>query len=66
MDMVVPEACGLHGTKEQIKAQLKAKLSRIPTRFKIEPRCDAPLLASAAMTLVQSERGRIVDFFKRQ
>lgn len=66
MDMMVPEACGLRGDAEHVKAQLKAKLSRIPTRFKIEPKCDAPLLASAAKTVVQSERGRIADFFKRQ
>ena len=45
--------------------QLRAKLSRIPTRFKIDSKCDAPLLAAAAKALVAQERTRILEFFQR-
>jgi hypothetical protein len=66
-EMVVPPGCGdIRGSKTEVAEQLKAKLSRIPTRFKIEPKCDAPLLASAAKTLVDRERGRILEFLRPQ
>ena len=50
---------------EERVAQLRAKLSRIPTRFKIDSKCDAPLLAAAAKALVAQERTRILEFFER-
>jgi len=64
LQMTVPEGCHIGGADEKDrKVQLKAKLSSIPTRFKIDPKCDAPLLAAAAKTLVGHEASRIAEFF---
>ena len=61
----VPPGCDISGTGQERIDQIRAKLSRIPTRFKIDTKCDAPLLAAAAKTLVEHERARILEFFKR-
>jgi hypothetical protein len=63
--MQVPAGCDVTGTGEERVTQLRAKLSRIPTRFKIDSKCDAPLLAAAAKALVAQERTRILEFFQR-
>ena len=65
LQMAVPAGCDIRAADEKDrKVQLKAKLSSIPTRFKIEPKCDAPLLAAAAKALVEHQAPRIAEFFQ--
>jgi hypothetical protein len=63
--MDVPAACDIDGSGAERTQRLRIRLSQIPTRFKIDAKCDTPLLAAAAKTLVDRERARIVEFFKQ-
>jgi hypothetical protein len=64
-DLNVPASCDIRESGPQRVEKIRARLSQIPTRFKIDTKCDAPLLAAAAKTLVARERGRIMEFFKQ-
>ena len=42
------------------------KLRNIPTRFKVDPKCDAPLLERAAKELVAKNKQRLQAFFAEE
>lgn len=50
----------------QKESDVAEKLRSIPTRFKVEAKCDAPLLQRAASELVRENKGRIQKFFREQ
>ena len=50
----------------QTESDVAEKLRSIPTRFKVDPKCDAPLLQRAASELVRENKGRIQQFFREQ
>jgi hypothetical protein len=52
--------------KPQDVAVVAAKLRNIPTRFKIDAKCDAPLLQRAAKELVAQNKQRLLEFFAQK
>jgi hypothetical protein len=56
--------CGWHTPQKE--SDVAEKLRSIPTRFKVDRQCDAPLLERAAQELVQSNKDRIQQFFRDQ
>ncbi len=50
----------------QTESEVAEKLRSIPTRFKVDPKCDAPLLQRSASELVRQNKGRIQKFFREQ
>ena len=57
--------CGW-GDKPQDVAVVAAKLRSIPTRFQVEPKCNAPLLERAAKELVAKNKKRLMEFFAQE
>src|SRR5262249_38943725 len=58
---------GLCGwTTPQDVAAVANRLSTIPTRFKVDPKCDAPLLRRAAQELVAKNKRRLQVFFEQE
>ena len=53
-------------TTPQKESDVAEKLRSIPTRFKVDPECDAPLLQRAASELVRENKDRIQQFFREQ
>jgi len=58
---------GLCGWNHPLAAvEVETRLRAIPTRFTIDPKCDAPLLQRAARELVRNQRERIRQIFSTQ
>jgi hypothetical protein len=58
-----PQGLCKWGDAPQPVAVVLDKLRTIPTRFKVDPECDAPLLHRAAQELVAKNKQRLLDFF---
>jgi len=54
------------GDAPQPVAVVADKLRTIPTRFKVDPECDAPLLHRAAQELVAKNKQRLLEFFAQK
>lgn len=56
--------CGWNSPQKEF--DVAEKLRSIPTRFKVDSECDAPLLRRAARELVRRHKERIQQFFREQ
>jgi hypothetical protein len=60
-DDPIPAGCPAGLTPKDVKRIIR----QIPTRFKIDEHCHAPLLIAAAKKVVEKQRNRIVNFLQK-
>lgn len=64
---IAAQPSGVCGYSQPVKEQdVESRLRSIPTRFKIDKSCDAPLLREAAKELVKKNKDRIQQFFRNE
>jgi len=59
----LPPECHGEFTQDVTNEQIKARLARIPTLFRLASPCDGPLLLKAAQLVVTQQAPRITEFF---
>jgi len=62
----LPDACRNEDPPLKTSAAVKERLSKIPTRLRVESECDRQLLAVAAFKLVAEQKQVILDFLSKE